>query len=71
MLSLLNNYSHGYVVTAVVDSLKRAGVFHTLEENPWISSKDLVTKHAANEGYFYIALHLLESLGWLERSAEG
>lgn len=68
MLSLLNTYADGYVAVPVIHACKIQGLFELLQEKQWVEFPILVKKLKANSGYLRIALHLLESLGWVLRN---
>lgn len=68
MLSLFNNLSDGYVAIPVIYACKKQGLFEILQEHQWTEFSILVKKLRANSGYFKVALHLLESLGWVLRN---
>lgn len=68
MLSFLNAYADGYVAVPVIHACKKQGLFTALQENTGIQFADLVTQLNANAGYLKIALHLLESLGWVQQN---
>lgn len=68
MLSLLNTYADGYVAVPVIHACKKQGLFEILQEKQWIEFPILVKELKANSGYLKVALHLLESLGWVLRN---
>jgi hypothetical protein len=70
MLDVLNRYAHGFVVVPVVLACRRGGVFSTLQATP-LSASELGTVLGANLGHLQVALRLFESLGWIERGADG
>src|ERR1041384_3910182 len=65
MLTVLNSYAHGYISVPVILACKNHGLFHILEENTDVSFQQLVAATNANEGYLRIALHMLQSLNWI------
>jgi len=68
MLSLLNAYADGYVAIPVIHACKKQGLFEILQQKQGVEFPLLVNKLKANAGYLKIALHLLESLGWVMRN---
>ncbi|WP_160717059.1 SDR family NAD(P)-dependent oxidoreductase [Chitinophaga solisilvae] len=70
MLSVLNNYAHGFAAIPVIASCIKRGLFHTLNERPDISFTEVTLQLQANPGYLRIALHMLESMGWLVRNSQ-
>jgi len=71
MLSILNSYCHGYVAYPIIAACVEEGVFDCFEAPKPQSSDYLVKRLGANTGYFNIALHALESLGWIDRVSSG
>lgn len=67
MLSVLNNYAHGFVSIPVLIACKRHGLFTFLEEKGACGFSDLAGELNANKGYLRVALNILESLGWVVR----
>jgi hypothetical protein len=63
MISVLNRYLHGYVVTPVILSFLNKGFFTKKWEA--YSIDDLKLVHAFNTGNFKAALKMFQSLGWL------
>jgi acyl transferase domain-containing protein/acyl carrier protein/ribosomal protein S18 acetylase RimI-like enzyme/ubiquinone/menaquinone biosynthesis C-methylase UbiE len=70
MLDVLNRYAHGFVVVPVVLACRRGGVLAALQEAPW-SAGELSAHLRANGGHLGVALRVFESLGWIERRADG
>jgi acyl transferase domain-containing protein/acyl carrier protein len=70
MLDVLNRYAHGFVVVPVVLACRKGGVFAALEAGPRTAEK-LGEELGANLGHLQVALRLLESLGWIDRRADG
>jgi len=70
MLEVLNRYAHGFVVVPVVLACRRGGVFAALETGPR-TAEELRKELHANGGHLQVALRLLESLGWIDRRADG
>ncbi|HEX6095134.1 MAG TPA: GNAT family N-acetyltransferase, partial [Thermoanaerobaculia bacterium] len=70
MLDLLNLLCHGYVATPIVEALRRHGLFELLETGSFRRRDWLIRKLGASSGYLTVALHALESLGWLERNGD-
>lgn len=68
MLTIINNYAHGYVTIPVILACKKHGLFETLSLTRPISFPDLVSKLSANSGHLLTALKILESLKWITRS---
>ncbi|MDO6526354.1 SDR family NAD(P)-dependent oxidoreductase [Motilimonas sp. 1_MG-2023] len=66
MLSLLNNFAHGYVFIPVVSACRKAGLFDLLSKEAWLGFDDLALELNANSGHFRVAMRMLESLQWLE-----
>lgn len=70
MLSLLNSYSHGYVAAPVIDSCRRLKIFDALDTETWLQAEELAVRTGVEPGYLRIALHLLQSMGWLEQACD-
>ncbi len=70
MLDVLNRYAHGFVVVPVVLACRKGGVFAAFEAGPRTAEK-LSEELGANLGHLQVALRLLESLGWIDRRADG
>jgi len=69
MLATLNQLAHGYVGVPVILACRRAGLFSRLSgvgENFNALAKSL----HANAGHLRATLRMLESLGWVSRSAD-
>ncbi|HET8772274.1 MAG TPA: class I SAM-dependent methyltransferase, partial [Thermoanaerobaculia bacterium] len=71
MLDLLNLFCHGYVATPLIEACRRRGLFGALDAHVFRGRAGLAGELGANTGYLAVALHALESLGWIERSAGG
>ncbi len=70
MLDVLNRYAHGFVVVAVTLACRRGGVLAALQETPR-SARELSAHLRANSGHLGVSLRVFESLGWIERDADG
>jgi len=70
MLSVLNNYSHGYVTIPVILACKKHGLFKVLNLAKPLAFIDLVKKLRANSGHLRTALYMLESLNWVSRNSK-
>ncbi|MCK8516803.1 SDR family NAD(P)-dependent oxidoreductase [Methylonatrum kenyense] len=70
MLDVMNRYAHGFVVVPVVLACRQGGVLARLESGPQ-SLDELADALDANAGHLQVALRLLESLGWIDRCADG
>jgi acyl transferase domain-containing protein/acyl carrier protein/ribosomal protein S18 acetylase RimI-like enzyme len=70
MLDVLNRYAHGFVVVAVTLACRRGGVLAALQETPR-SASELSAHLRANSGHLGVSLRVFESLGWIERDADG
>ena len=68
MLSILNGLAHGYVAIPVILACRRAGLFKILQPHESLSWQAIVDGLQANSGHLRVALRLLESLGWVERT---
>ncbi|MGD2088023.1 MAG: beta-ketoacyl synthase N-terminal-like domain-containing protein [Candidatus Aminicenantes bacterium] len=68
MLTILNNYSHGYVTIPVIHACKMHGLFKTLNLSKPLPFTDVVKELKANSGHLRAALHMLESLKWISRN---
>ena len=71
MLSILNTYLHGFVAIPVVDACRKAGLFHVLQAERFQAVSTLAEETGANQGHLLTALHMLESLGWVEQDTQG
>src|SRR5689334_8014379 len=71
MLDLLNLFCHGYVATPLIEACRRRGLFGALDGGAFRGRAGLAGELGANAGYLAVALHALESLGWIERNAAG
>lgn len=65
MLSVLNSFSHGYVIAPVVRACVRRALFESMASGTALAFGDLVNRLQANSGHLRVALRLLESLGWV------
>jgi acyl transferase domain-containing protein/acyl carrier protein len=70
MLDVLNRYAHGFVAVPVILACRKGGVFTALEAGPR-TAEELGEELGANLGHLQVALRLLESLGWIDRHADG
>jgi acyl transferase domain-containing protein/acyl carrier protein len=70
MLEVLNQYAHGFVTVPVVLACRKGGVFEALQQAPR-SAEELGKELRANLGHLQVALRLFESLGWIDRRADG
>jgi acyl transferase domain-containing protein len=70
MLDVLNRYAHGFVAVPVILACRKGGVFTALEAGP-CTGEELSEELGANLGHLQVALRLLESLGWIDRRADG
>jgi|GEM_PF-558387 len=70
MLDVMNRYAHGFVAVPVVLACRAGGVIERLQSGPQ-GAEGLATAVGANLGHLLVALRLLESLGWIDRDAEG
>ena len=70
MLTILNNYMHGYVAVPVILACKKHGLFRTLHFEKTVLFADLVQKLHANSGHLRAALHMLESLQGVSRNSK-
>ncbi len=70
MLSKLNMYCHGYVAIPVIDACRKHGLFTILQPTKPTSFSTIVKKLKPNPGYLRIALHMLESLGWVSKNSK-
>lgn len=64
-------YCHGYLATPVVEACQHRGLFKLLDIHEFRERAELIGQLGANEGYFEVALELLESLGWIEANGDG
>ncbi len=69
MLTILNNYAHGYVTIPVIIACKKQGLFEILDTNNPVPFTTLVHRLQANSGHLRIALHTLESLNWVSKNS--
>ncbi|WP_127530237.1 AprA-related methyltransferase [Paenibacillus kobensis] len=67
MLTILNDYSNGYVAVPVIAACSKQGLFSALSKAEPVSFHELAEKLGANQGFLRIALHMLESMNWIER----
>lgn len=70
MLTVLNNYAHGYAAIPVILACKKQGLFKALNSSCPVPFKDLAKELQANSGHLRAALHMLESLNWVSRNDE-
>ncbi|MGD0098630.1 MAG: hypothetical protein ABSB60_19290, partial [Terracidiphilus sp.] len=70
MTEQANSYCAGYLAVPIVESCHRHELFALLDPEEYRGRKWLVEKLNANEGFFTIALDMLESLGWIERNGD-
>ncbi|RCJ24917.1 hypothetical protein A6S26_17070, partial [Nostoc sp. ATCC 43529] len=70
MLDLINRYAHGFVAIPVILACRDKGLFELLQYKA-LTLEQLLQQLEANSGYLQVALRLLESLGWLERTQTG
>ncbi|MEK3686077.1 AprA-related methyltransferase [Paenibacillus sp. FSL R10-2736] len=68
MLTILNDYSNGYVAIPVIAACSKQGLFAELSLTDPVSFQELCGKLNANKGFLRIALNMLESMHWVERS---
>src|SRR6266481_2796959 len=68
MLDLATVYCRGYVTTPIVEACRQRGLFKLLDTRKFRDRTWLTRELKANEGYFTIALEVLESIGWLEKN---
>jgi 3-oxoacyl-(acyl-carrier-protein) synthase/acyl carrier protein/NAD(P)-dependent dehydrogenase (short-subunit alcohol dehydrogenase family) len=68
MLTLINNYAHGYVMVPVVLACRKAGLFELLKAKGEVGWGELVYELQANPGHLRVAMNLLECLGWVSRT---
>ena len=65
MLTILNNYQHGFVAIPVVLACRRHGLFELCQVSAPLSFDVLVKELRANSGHLRVALHMLVSIQWL------
>ena len=70
MLTILNNYSHGYVAIPIILACKEHGLFKILNFAKPLPFTKLVKELQANGGHFRVALHMLESMNWVSRNSK-
>src|SRR5579871_3696379 len=70
MLEKINNICFGYIAVPVIVALRKKGFFSLLEQEGALTSEELSVRLCANVGCLRIALHLLESIGWLNRNPQ-
>jgi hypothetical protein len=63
-------YCCGYVTMPVLEACRQGGLFKLLDRHEFRERTWLVKELKANEGYFTIALEVLECTGWLERKGD-
>ena len=71
MLEIINRYIHGYVSIPVILACREKGFFDLLQKKKLLSSKDLSRLLKANEGHLAVALHMFESLKWVQKNDKG
>src|SRR5712671_6007263 len=69
MLATLNQLAHGYVCIPAILACRRAGLFARLRASGESFESFAAALHA-NAGHLRTALRMLESLGWVSRSAD-
>jgi len=67
MLSVIHNYTNGYVVVPVLLACRRAGLFERLNRIEPVPSDRVARELSANAGHLRVALLMLESMGWIAR----
>jgi 3-oxoacyl-(acyl-carrier-protein) synthase/acyl carrier protein/NAD(P)-dependent dehydrogenase (short-subunit alcohol dehydrogenase family) len=67
MLSVIHNYTNGYVVVPVLLACRRAGLFELLNRMEPVPTDRLVRELSANAGHLRVALLMIESMGWIVR----
>lgn len=70
MLTILNNYAHGYVTIPVIFACEKQGLFEILDRVNPVPFPTLVKELRANSGHLQIALHMLESLNWVSKTRD-
>ncbi|HXH09318.1 MAG TPA: SDR family NAD(P)-dependent oxidoreductase [Alphaproteobacteria bacterium] len=70
MLTILNNYQHGFVAIPVVLACKQHGLFELCQQAGWIPFDVLARELRANSGHLQTALHMLASMQWLARDGD-
>ncbi|WP_455872355.1 beta-ketoacyl synthase N-terminal-like domain-containing protein, partial [Serratia proteamaculans] len=68
MLSVLNRYCHGFVAIPILEACAKRGLFGLLDSKGFYNRSELIKKLDANEGYFTLALQVLNTLGWIEKN---
>src|SRR6266480_1041410 len=68
MSALLDRYCKGYALVPIIEACTGHGLFARLDRSEFRARRGLIDELEANAGYFTIALHALESAGWLEKN---
>jgi acyl transferase domain-containing protein/surfactin synthase thioesterase subunit/enoyl-CoA hydratase/carnithine racemase len=71
MLDVLNRYIHGYVAIPVILSCYKKGLFNILTSDGPLSLEQIADRLSGNEGHLQIALHMFQSMGWIEKNEHG
>ncbi|NQZ10879.1 MAG: hypothetical protein HRT35_27315, partial [Algicola sp.] len=71
MLSMINRYCHGYIAVPAITRLFHHGVFELFDLDTPITFAQLVEQSKANDGYFQVALRLMETLAWITKTDTG
>ena len=70
MTRLSNIYLDGYIATPIIEACRARRLFDTMDRSRFVQRDWLTRELGASPGYFAVALQMLESLGWLERSRD-
>src|SRR6476619_3743308 len=62
---------HGHLASQIVEACRKRGLFELLDVQEFRGRTWLIEQLGANEGYFAIALEVLQSLGWIEADGDG
>lgn len=65
MLNLIYRFSHGYVLSPILKIFYQRKIFDYILNHPEQTMSEVSRSLQMNEGHFFVALHMFQSLGWL------
>ncbi|MCP5425305.1 MAG: SDR family NAD(P)-dependent oxidoreductase [Gammaproteobacteria bacterium] len=71
MLEIVNRYAHGYVAIPAIVACANQGLFGLLGAEAPLSLERIARSLNANSGHLRVAVRMLESLNWVERTPNG
>src|SRR5262245_55308582 len=70
MLTILNQYQHGFVAVPLILDCNTHGLFEFCQRSSPVPFELLVNELGANSGHLRVALHMLVSMQWLLHDAD-